>query len=81
MTKKTLRDRLEGYGILDRASEWGRLDRLVNTVIILGVSLKAENFLTSRNTVISSRTSRHVFYIVNSRGIGENCIVKYSEVI
>ena len=54
---------------------------LVNTVMNLGVSLKAENFLTSRKTVVFSRTSRHVFYLVSSRRIGENCILKDSEKI
>jgi len=72
--------------MLDRASEWDRLDRLqkrilVNTVINLGVSLKGENFFTSRKTVIFSRTLRHVFYLLSSRGIGENCILKYGKVI
>ena len=72
--------------MLDRAPEWGRLDRLqkrilVNTVINLGISLKAENFLTSRKTVIFTRNLRHVFYLLSSRGIVENCILKYGKVI
>jgi len=72
--------------LLDRAPEWGRLDRLqkrilVNTVINLGISLKAENFLTSRKTVIFTRNLRHVFYLLSSRGIVENCILKYGKVI
>jgi len=72
--------------MLDRASEWDRLDRLqkrilVNTAINLGVCLKAENFLTSRKTVIFSRTLHHVFYLLSSRGIGENCVLKYGKVI
>lgn len=78
--------KLEGYGMLERTSEWDRLDRLqmrilVSTVINLGVSLKAENFLTSRRTVIFPRTPRHVFYLASDRGIGENCILKYVKVI
>jgi hypothetical protein len=54
---------------------------LKKKVINLGLSLKVEDFLTARRTVIFSRTLRHVFYLVSSRGIGKNCILKYGKVI
>ena len=57
------------------------VDSVKKTVINLGVSLKAENFLTSRRTAVFLRTPRRVFYLVSSRGIGENCILKYGKVI